>query len=694
MSCFCARGASPEEGNVEVVHPSVVSVNESSSPSEATAFLRCGRTVGLADVHNEIENDESFLPWMNFVLTILWPKLRLAGNQMGAKIALAAIQQTFADCKEGGRVEINATVDVDMDLGLDPPKLSNIRAYHQHIDGEEAVEVDVAMCFRPQHQFKFEATVKGTAGLLPINVVVGVNYFEISGVASLVLAPLFDDLPVIGGLQFFFLDTPAVHMQFSGMASLGGPLANTLKSSLRACVVQVLQDKLVCPRCLFKPLRNLPLRTRTKMASPLPEGCLLVTVHAAKDLRAADWRLFREHTSDPAVEVSVGRGSFRTRAILRTTNPRWDPPETGYLLVHNVNQTVKLEVYDEDVINQHDFLAFLDGYSVASLVGITQGESWLDMTCAPAPQEPKKSQAPATPPKIALCTEFLEVISLLDTKSVGMVRGDQIHADGGPRRLAVDHINLLRVCTVNLLGLDCDECNSQAVFRSTCHVTFDPAEPPEGWYEKHVGDDPREQGWLAHKLHALAGGLHLVPRTRASPTRHAEKSRKASYWGSELGPTGSKGAGLLNVSKQMQQMMEKLHREKQMPVREIAEVADMDEETVRLLIGLRRSFVVVWHQAFHSVLEYPGGTVTVEVRLLDGRSLGSDVFDLSELEGAEHKSVRRAKLDGSVLVGDVFLEYEVEHRGLQKKPLTLPRGQRSLGLDKFGSAAAAERGSS
>merc|ERR1712048_390449 len=101
---------------------------------------------------------------------------------------------------------------------------------------------------------------------------------------------------------------------------------------------------------------KLPLETHTFMTSPFPEGCFVLTVHAAKGLRGADWHMFGKATSDPEVEISLGMETFKTRCIPKTTDPCWDPPETAKLLLHSANQCVKVEVYDADFGDSHDFL--------------------------------------------------------------------------------------------------------------------------------------------------------------------------------------------------------------------------------------------------------------------------------------------------------------------------------------------------
>lgn len=125
-------------------------------------------------------------------------------------------------------------------------------------------------------------------------------------------------------------------------------------------------------------------------------------------------------------------------------------------------------------------------------------------------------------------------------------------------------------------------------------------------------------------------------------------------------------------------MVERLFRAKNMSIKDIAEVAGMDEDTVELLVGLRRALKVVWLQAFHQLLPHPAAHVKIDVRSLDGRHLGMAEVDLAEVERQPgQKLSKRVTLHGNPadVSSEIMLDFEVELFGLQQGELKLPEGQ-------------------
>ncbi|CAE7785650.1 unnamed protein product, partial [Symbiodinium pilosum] len=119
--------------------------------------------------------------------------------------------------------------------------------------------------------------------------------------------------------------------------------------------------------------------------------------------------------------------------------------------------------------------------------------------------------------------------------------------------------------------------------------------------------------------------------------------------------------------------------EKKMPYDEIARIAGLPEGQVKLLVEMQRSLQVVWYQSFHRLLEYPGGTVSVEVSKEDKTSLGKVTIDLSEVEDAEDKTLQvRKVLEGPGAKGrEVVLVFDIELQGLQRSKLHRRRGHQS-----------------
>ena len=80
---------------------------------------------------------------------------------------------------------------------------------------------------------------------------------------------------------------------------------------------------------------------------------LTVRVIEARNLQAMDSNGF----SDPYVKLQLGKQRFKTKVIKMNLNPTWD--QEFSFLVGDVKDVLKLDVYDEDILQMDDFLGQL-----------------------------------------------------------------------------------------------------------------------------------------------------------------------------------------------------------------------------------------------------------------------------------------------------------------------------------------------
>ncbi|CAL5013161.1 unnamed protein product [Urochloa decumbens] len=80
---------------------------------------------------------------------------------------------------------------------------------------------------------------------------------------------------------------------------------------------------------------------------------LTVRVIEARNLRAMDSNGF----SDPYVKLQLGKQRFKTKVVKMNLNPTWD--QEFSFLVGDVRDVLKLDVYDEDILQMDDFLGQL-----------------------------------------------------------------------------------------------------------------------------------------------------------------------------------------------------------------------------------------------------------------------------------------------------------------------------------------------
>ncbi|PSN49951.1 Extended synaptotagmin-2 [Blattella germanica] len=125
----------------------------------------------------------------------------------------------------------------------------------------------------------------------------GIKDFQIHGMVRVVMKPLITSMPLVGGLQVFFLNNPTIDFNLVGMADLLDMPG--LSDILRRIIVEQVASIMVLPNKLPIILSDEVPSTILKM--PEPEG-----------------------KSDPYAIITVGAQEFRTQTIDNTVNPKWD----------------------------------------------------------------------------------------------------------------------------------------------------------------------------------------------------------------------------------------------------------------------------------------------------------------------------------------------------------------------------------
>merc|ERR1719387_2277744 len=86
-------------------------------------------------------------------------------------------------------------------------------------------------------------------------------------------------------------------------------------------------------------------------------GVLRVSIESATGLPAADCDIFgRPTTSDPYVKLELGQVVWHSPVKYKTLEPVWTEANIVDLPVFDMKQTLRLTVWDKDVLSADDFL--------------------------------------------------------------------------------------------------------------------------------------------------------------------------------------------------------------------------------------------------------------------------------------------------------------------------------------------------
>lgn len=176
----------------------------------------------------------------------------------------------------------------------------------------------------------------------------GIKDFQIHGMLRVIMKPLISKMPLVGGLQIFFLNNPDIDFNLVGVADLLD--IPGLSDMLRRIIVEQIGTIMVLPNKLSISLSNEVPSITLKMPEPevfpfletynfsiilsiisFPifcpfhsQGVLRIHVVEAKDLMKKDIGVLGKGKSDPYTIVTIGSQQFRTQTIDSTVNPKWD----------------------------------------------------------------------------------------------------------------------------------------------------------------------------------------------------------------------------------------------------------------------------------------------------------------------------------------------------------------------------------
>ncbi|XP_073836419.1 extended synaptotagmin-like protein 2 isoform X3 [Musca autumnalis] len=241
--------------------------------------------------------------WVNKILKQLWPNANHYARVLVKETIEPAVAESLANYKMNG-FRFDRII-----LGTIPPRIGGVKVYTQNI-GRNEIIMDLDLFYASDCDINFYlGSMKG-----------GIKDFQIHGWVRVVMKPLIRSMPLIGGLQIFFLNNPNIDFNLVGVIDLLDMPG--LSDLLRRIIVEQIGNVMVLPNKLPITLSNEVPATSLKM--PEPEGVLRIHVVEAKDLMKKDISMLGKGKSDPYAIINVGSQEFKTQIIDNNVNPKWD----------------------------------------------------------------------------------------------------------------------------------------------------------------------------------------------------------------------------------------------------------------------------------------------------------------------------------------------------------------------------------
>ncbi|KAK9693219.1 C2 domain [Popillia japonica] len=247
--------------------------------------------------------DVERVEWLNTIIKQCWPNV----NHYAREMVRDKIQPTLA--KNLNKMKLTGFKFDRIILGSVPPRIGGVKVYDKNISRNEII-MDIDIFYAGDCDITF--TLQGIKG--------GVRDFQLHGMLRVIMKPLITTVPIVGGLQVFFLNNPSLDFNLVGIADILDMPG--LSDVLRRIIIEQIASMMVLPNKL--PIKLSDIVEAAELKVPEPEGVLRVHVVEAKNLMKKDIGMLGKGKSDPYAIITVGAQEFRTKTIQNTVDPKWD----------------------------------------------------------------------------------------------------------------------------------------------------------------------------------------------------------------------------------------------------------------------------------------------------------------------------------------------------------------------------------
>ncbi|XP_037871782.1 extended synaptotagmin-1 isoform X3 [Bombyx mori] len=264
--------------------------------------------------------------WLNRILLQVWPNVNSYAKTLLKDLIEPAVAESLANYKLSGfKFE-------RMILGTIAPRVGGVKVYDKNLSRNEII-MDIDLFYAGDCDISFVLQrIRG-----------GIKDLQIHGMVRVVMKPLISKIPLVGGLQIFFLNNPSIDFNLVGAADiLDMPGFSDI---LRRCIVEQVSKMMVLPNKLSIKLSDEIPTVDLRM--PEPEGVLRIHLVQAQNLMKKDVSMLGKGKSDPYAVITVGAQQWKTKHIDNNVNPRWDF-WCEAIISSKKSQSLQCELWDWD----------------------------------------------------------------------------------------------------------------------------------------------------------------------------------------------------------------------------------------------------------------------------------------------------------------------------------------------------------
>lgn len=304
-------------------------------PAQAPAAAETGASEGSSGSRPATGRRRSeSLEWLNDVVLRLWPKIDLAVQKIIHDQVTPQLQESLPGPFKG-------TYFKTFSLGQKTPRLGPVQVCQR----EDGLKLILDVDYQSDVNIDISAVVAS----------IGVKSISLKGQLMIRLAPLIDEMPVVGGLTAYFNDSPELDLIFTGVGNVAD--MPVLYGLIKQQISQAINAAIVLPNCIAVPLATEQQGVDPALLKkPKPLAMLRATALRASKLPSMDWSLVGKSSSDPFVKVTVANDSWSSSVVKQSCNPTWTDEDVHDFVVFDQDQHIWLEVYDKDMVTSADLI--------------------------------------------------------------------------------------------------------------------------------------------------------------------------------------------------------------------------------------------------------------------------------------------------------------------------------------------------
>lgn len=359
-----------------MITPLLLSVLRDQWKKEKRNRLTAAREAALTNEQTMIESrmrsedlpswvffpDRERAEWVNSILKQLWPNI----NEYVRNILFKTVEPAVKSALEGFKLKGFKFERDRVYLGQIPPRVTGVKVYDAKVTSRNEIIMDLDIVFASDMEVVFKVSP----------VTARVYDFSLRGMVRVVLKPLISEIPLIGGVQVYFLTRPEIDFELGGVASAINIPA--FRSIIDKIVTEQVANFIVLPNKFTMPLvSTIPTKI---LKCPDTAGVLRVHLHSAKNLVAKDIGIMGGGKSDPYGLLTVGATVHTVPVRKSTLDPSWELEYDFPIEVVHGQQLI-MEFFDDDKGPGRDD-EFLGRATVQTSVVADRGtieKTWIDL---------------------------------------------------------------------------------------------------------------------------------------------------------------------------------------------------------------------------------------------------------------------------------------------------------------------------